>query len=314
MYEQHFGLREKPFSLTPDPSLLFLGTKHMTGLSMLRYGLMNRAGITVLTGEIGSGKTTLLRQLLGETEHDVVVGLISNTHESFGHLLQWISVAFGLPVSSDSKAVLYEQFSQFLIAQYASGKRTVLIVDEAQNLDKHALEELRLLTNINADKDQLLQLVLAGQPDLREKLQQPGLTQFVQRIAVDYHLNSLSPEETEQYINHRLVAVGGTAGLFDPAACRFIHYQSNGVPRLINSICDTALVYGYAGGETQISVHLVFDMVIERVSAGLFGAGVLEFEDAGAGDPQQIRKRALDRARLRAASNLRRATSETPAI
>jgi len=311
MYEQHFGFREKPFSMTPDPALLFLGSKHATGLNMLRYGLMNRAGITVLTGDIGAGKTTLLRQLLNETESDVVVGLISNTHESFGNLMQWVSVAFGLPVTSDSKAILYEQFSQFLIAQYAHGKRTVLIVDEAQNLEKHALEELRLLTNINADKDQLLQLVLAGQPDLRERLQLPGLMQFVQRIAVDYHLSPLNPDETERYINHRLVAVGGTAGLFDPAACRFIHYQSHGVPRIINSICDTALVYGYASGETQISVHLVFDMVIERVSAGLFGAGVLDFEELGAGDANQLRKRALDRARLRAASNLRRATSET---
>jgi hypothetical protein len=135
--------------------------------------------------------------------------------------------------------------------------------------------------------------------------------QFVQRIAVDYHLSPLNLDETERYINHRLVAVGGTAGLFDPAACRFIHYQSHGVPRIINSICDTALVYGYASGETQISVHLVFDMVIERVSAGLFGAGVLDFEELGAGDPNQLRKRALDRARLRAASYLRRATSET---
>ncbi len=310
MYEQHFGLREKPFSLTPDPALLFLGAKHMTGLSMLRYGLMNRAGITVLTGEIGAGKTTLLRQLLAEAEDDVVVGLISNTHESFGNLMQWVCVAFGLPVSTDSKAILYEQFAQYLIAQYASGKRTVLVVDEAQNLEDRALEELRLLTNINADKEQLLQLVLAGQPDLRQKLQQPGLTQFVQRIAVDYHLSPLGLEETAEYINHRLLAVGATSALFEPAACRFIHYQSNGVPRIINAICDTALVYGYASGETQISVHLVFDMVVERVSAGLFGAGVIDFEGLRTGDPQQLRKRALDRARRRAASNLRRATAE----
>jgi len=310
MYEQHFGFREKPFSLTPDPAFLFLGAKHMTGISLLRYGLMNRAGITVLTGDIGAGKTTLLRQLLNETGDDVVVGLISNTHESFGNLMQWVAVAFGLPVATDSKALLYEQFAQFLIAQYAKGKRTVLVVDEAQNLENRSLEELRLLTNINADKDQLLQLVLAGQPELREKLQQPSLVQFVQRIAVDYHLRPLGPDETAQYIDHRLSTAGGPAGLFDPVACRFIHYQSGGVPRLINAICDTSLVYAYAAGEQRVSVQTVFDMVIERVSSGLFGAGILDFSGLAADSPAELRKKGLERARRRAGLFLRRAHAD----
>ena len=310
MYEQHFGFREKPFSLTPDPAFLFLGARHMTGISLLRYGLMNKAGITVLTGDIGAGKTTLLRQLLSETGDDVVVGLISNTHESFGNLMQWVAVAFGLPVTTDSKALLYEQFAQFLIAQYAKGKRTVLIVDEAQNLENRSLEELRLLTNINADKDQLLQLVLAGQPELREKLQQPGLIQFVQRIAVDYHLRPFSADETGQYIDHRLMTAGGPAGLFEPVACRFIHYQSGGVPRLINSICDTALVYGFASGEQRISAELVFDLVLERVASGLFGAGTLDFSGIRAESPAELRKKGLERARRRAKLFLRRAYAD----
>jgi len=310
MYEQHFGFREKPFSLTPDPAFLFLGAKHMTGISLLRYGLMNRAGITVLTGDIGAGKTTLLRQLLNETGDDIVVGLISNTHESFGNLMQWVAVAFGLPVATDSKALLYEQFAQFLIDQYAEGKRTVLVVDEAQNLENRSLEELRLLTNINADKDQLLQLVLAGQPELREKLQQPGLVQFVQRIAVDYHLRPLGPDETAQYIDHRLITAGGAAGLFEPVACRFIHYQSGGVPRLVNAICDTALVYAYAAGEQRVSVQVVFDMVIERVAAGLFGAGVLDFTGLAADSPAALRKKGLERARRRAGLFFRRAHAD----
>jgi len=310
MYEQHFGFREKPFSLTPDPAFLFLGTKHMTGISLLRYGLLNRAGITVLTGDIGAGKTTLLRQLLNETGDDIVVGLISNTHESFGNLMQWVAVAFGLPVATDSKALLYEQFAQFLIDQYAKGKRTVLVVDEAQNLENRSLEELRLLTNINADKDQLLQLVLAGQPELREKLQQPGLVQFVQRIAVDYHLRPLGAEETAQYIDHRLTTAGGAAGLFEPVACRFIHYQSGGVPRLINAICDTALVYAYAAGEQRVSVQVVFDMVIERVASGLFGAGILDFSGLVADSPAELRKKGLERARRRAGLFLRRARAD----
>ncbi|MEX2479627.1 MAG: AAA family ATPase [Gammaproteobacteria bacterium] len=310
MYEQFYGFREKPFSMTPDPAFLYLGTKHSTGLSMLRYGLMNRAGITVLTGDIGAGKTTLLRHLLNESEADLVIGLISNTHESFGNLMQWVAVAFDLGTDSDSKPVLYERFASYLIEQYAAGKRTVLIVDEAQNLDDAALEELRLLTNINADKDQLLQLVLVGQPELRDKLRSPKLVQFVQRVAVDFHLAPLGPEETHHYINHRIEVAGGKPGLFGPVACRFIHYQCGGVPRLINSVCDTALVYGFAGQETEISAELVFDMVIERITGGLFGAGHIRFDGLKADTEQQMYRKAMRRARRRAATFLRRAHAE----
>jgi type II secretory pathway predicted ATPase ExeA len=310
MYERYYGFTEKPFSMTPDPAFLYLGPKHSTGLSMLRYGLSNRAGITVLTGDIGAGKTTLVRHLLDEMEDDVAVGLISNTHESFGKLLQWIAVAFDLDVEAVNNALLYEQFSRYLIGQYAAGRRTVLIVDEAQNLDYAMLEELRLLTNINADKDQVLQLVLVGQPELRAKLRQPNLVQFVQRIAVDYHLSPLTPDETHAYIDHRLVVAGGAAGLFEPVACRFIHYQCGGVPRLINSVCNTSLVYGFAGEERRISAELVFDMVIERLSSGLFGAGDIRFDGVEADTPEQTLKKALGRARRRAASYLRRAHAE----
>lgn len=310
MYETFYGFKEKPFSMTPDPSFLYLGQKHSTGLSMLRYGLMNRAGITVLTGEIGAGKTTLLRHLLNEGEEDIVIGLISNTHESFGNLMQWVSVAFDLGADSDSKAVLYDRFAQYLIDQYAAGKRTVLIVDEAQNLDDATLEELRLLTNINADKDQLLQLVLVGQPELRAKLRSPKLVQFVQRVAVDYHLAPLSVDETHHYIAHRIQVAGGPEGLFNPVACRFIHYQCGGVPRLINSICDTSLVYGFSQDERVVTAELVFDMVIERIVNGLFGAGNIKFDGIQADTPEQAYKKAMSRARRRAAAYLRRAHAE----
>lgn len=310
MYENFYGFNEKPFSMTPDPAFLYLGGRHSTGLSMLRYGLVNRAGITVLTGDIGAGKTTLVRHLLNGVKDDVVIGLISNTHESFGNLMQWVSVAFDLPAESDSKAVLYEQFSRYLIEQYAAGRHTVLIVDEAQNLSDTALEELRLLTNINADKDQLLQLVLVGQPELRDKLRNPHLNQFVQRVAVDYHLLPLSAEETHHYIDHRLIVAGGEPGLFEPVACRFIHYQCGGVPRLINSVCDTALVYGFASHELRISAQLVFDMVTERIAAGLFGAGNIKFGEVTADTPEKAVKKTLLRARRRAVSFLRRAYAE----
>ena len=310
MYESFYGFREKPFSLTPDPEFLYLGEKHSTGLSMLRYGLLNRAGITVLTGEIGAGKTTLLRQLLNEVEEDVVVGLISNTHQSFGNLMQWVAVAFDLASDSDSKAVLYDRFAAFLIEQYGAGKRTVLIVDEAQNLDDATLEELRLLSNINADKHQLLQLVLVGQPELRETLRSPRLVQFVERIAVDYHLGPLGVEETARYIDNRIETAGGRPGIFSPAACRFIHYQCAGVPRLVNAVCDTALVYGFAGQADVITAELVYDMVLERLNAGLFGAGKIDFAGIKAETSEQLHKKAMTRARRKAKNFLKRALEE----
>ena len=310
MYETFYGLREKPFSLTPDPEFLYLGDKHSTGLSMLRYGLLNRAGITVLTGEIGAGKTTLLRQLLAEIEEDVIVGLISNTHQSFGNLMQWVAVAFEIPAEDASKAVLHERFTTFLIERYAAGKRTVLIVDEAQNLDDAMLEELRLLNNINADKDQLLQLVLVGQPELRETLRSPRLVQFVERIAVDYHLGPLGAEETAHYIDNRIETAGGRRGIFSAAACRFIHYQCAGVPRLINAVCDTALVYGFAGQAEVITAELVYDMVLERLNAGLFGAGKIDFTGIKAETSDQLHKKAMTRARRKAKNFLKRALEE----
>ncbi|MEQ8662827.1 MAG: AAA family ATPase [Gammaproteobacteria bacterium] len=311
MYETFYGLREKPFSLTPDPEFLYLGEKHSTGLSMLRYGLLNRAGITVLTGEVGAGKTTLLRQLLAEIEDDIAVGLISNTHESFGHLMQWVAVAFELDAEADSKAALHERFSRFLIDQYAAGRRTVLIVDEAQNLDDATLEELRLLNNINADKHQLLQLVLVGQPELRARLRSPRLVQFVERVAVDYHLAPLSAAETAHYIAHRLTVVGARPAIFSAAACRFIHYQCAGVPRLINALCDTAMVYGFAAQAHEIAAELVYEMVLERLNAGLFGAGKIDLAGIEADTPEARHRKAMTRARRRAKNFLKRALEET---
>lgn len=298
MYEKYYGFSEKPFALSPDPAFLFLGGRHAIGLSMLQYGLVNRAGLIVLTGAIGTGKTTLVRRLLDEADESISVGLISNTHEAFGSLMQWIAVAFSLSAKT-SKASQYDKFARFLIDQYAKGKRCVLVVDEAQNLSEKALEELRLLTNINADKDLLLQIVLVGQPELRDRLRKPNLVQFVQRIGADFHLSALNAEETAQYIDHRLVTAGGKVGLFEPAAVRFIHHQGGGVPRLINSLCDTALVYGFASGEQRITVDLVFDLVRERIANGLFAAVGEAFE---APDPEK----ALESAR----ENLARARNE----
>ena len=274
MYENFYGFREKPFSLLPDPEYLYLGKKHGMAFTMLEYGLMNRAGITVITGEIGAGKTTLIRHLLNNTGQDVNVGLISNTHEAFGELLQWILLAFGLGSAAQGKADMYQRFVGFLVAEYARGRRTVLIVDEAQNIDPPTLEELRVLSNVNADKDQVLQLILAGQPELRATLCRPNLQQFVQRVAVDYHLGALDAEETGAYIRHRLTVAGGNEDMFEPAAMGFIHERCRGIPRLINTVCDTALVYGFAAQQRRIGHDIVREAIRDRFDRGILGTQI----------------------------------------
>ncbi len=270
MYEAFFGFGEKPFSLLPDPAFLYPSRKHRMGLMMLEYGLMNQATISVITGEIGSGKTTLIRKLLSGLEDEITVGLISNTHRSFGDLLQWVLVAFGLESRSQDKAALYRTFVDFVIAEYARGQRTILIVDEAQNLEAETLEELRMLSNVNADKDQVLQLILVGQPELRTTLQRPDLVQFAQRIAVDYHLDPLDREDTHAYIAHRLRVAGGRDGIFTEAARDRVHDHSGGVPRLINLLCDTALVYAFADGLETVDGALVDQVADDKRRGGFF--------------------------------------------
>jgi type II secretory pathway predicted ATPase ExeA len=290
MYESFYGFRERPFSLLPDPSFLYLGHKHRVALTMLQYGLMSNAGFTVITGEIGSGKTTLIRQILNELGRDVTVGLITNTHNSFGELLQWVLMAFGLEHRGKEKVERYESFVNFAISQYAKGKRTVLIIDEAQNLSTETLEELRMLSNINSDKNQILQLIMVGQPELRTMLQLPQLKQFAQRVSVSHHLDALSSEETYQYVRHRVAVAGGDPDLFDEKTCALLWFHSRGVPRVINTLCDMALVYGYAAEEKTISADLIKDVVRDRKKGGLF-AGREESEEADGAFVEAVRKR-----------------------
>lgn len=266
MYESFYGLTEKPFTLLPDPDYLYLSPKHQRALTLLEYGMMNQAGFSVICGDTGAGKTTLIRRLLSELGDDTKVGLITNTHQSFGELLNWVLMAFGLEGDGKSKAQMHQIFIDFLIEQYSQNKHTVLIVDEAQNMSADTLEELRMLSNINADKDQVLQVILAGQPALRETLRKPELMQFAQRIAVDYYLESLSAEETKSYIHHRLSVAGSDSPIFTDAACDAVFKYSRGTPRLINLLCDTALVYGFAEQNKIINEQLVHDVVREQHS------------------------------------------------
>ena len=270
MYEKFYGLQEKPFSLLPDPGFLYLSEKHRMALTMLQYGVMNQAGFTVITGEIGSGKTTLIRKLLEEIVDEVTVGLVSNTHRNFGELLQWVLLAFGLEYRDKKKVELYHTLAEFIIREYGQGRNTVLIIDEAQNLSPEALEELRMLSNINADKDQVLQLILVGQPGLREILRLPELYQFAQRIAVDYNLKPLSLEETWLYIRHRLSTAGGDPSLFDTKACAAAYYYTSGTPRLLNILCDTALVYGFAEQKRRIGADIICQVARDKTKGGIF--------------------------------------------
>lgn len=270
MYETFYGFKEKPFSLVPDPEFLYLSDKHRMALALLEYGLINQAGFTVITGNIGTGKTTLVRHLLQGLDDEFRVGLITNTHREFGELLHWILMAFDLDYKGKDKVESYHLFVDFLIGEYAQNRRTVLIVDEAQNLSPDTLEELRMLSNVNADKHQVLQTILVGQQELRDTLRRPDLMQFAQRITADYHLKPLNQAETCTYIEHRLTVAGGDKHLFDPAASQLVYKYSNGIPRLINLLCDTALVYGYAEQRHKIPASLIDELAKEKQAGGIF--------------------------------------------
>ena len=265
MYEKFFGFDEKPFSLLPDPAFLYLSEKHRMGLTMLEYGLENQAGFTVVTGEIGSGKTTLLRKLLQTDDPEVSVGLVTNTQcANSAELLRWIAFALDLDYEGRSQVALYHALTDFVITEYAAGRRVVLVVDEAQQLGIELLEQVRMISNINADKHQVIQFILVGQPSLRDLLRRPELRQFAQRIVVDYHLDALSAEEAVDYIRHRLRVAGGDPDLFDSEACRLIASSSRGVPRLINVLCDTALVYAFSEQRSCIDSSIVRDVLADK--------------------------------------------------
>ncbi|MEC9434607.1 MAG: AAA family ATPase [Pseudomonadota bacterium] len=271
LYDDFFGLRERPFSLLPDPDFLFWSGPHQKAYTMLEYGMATHAPITMITGEIGSGKTTLVRKLLNDIPADFSVGLISNAQGDRGELLHWVLMSLGQPVEPGLGYVaLFRQFQDFLIDEYAAGRRTALIFDEAQNLSPLALEELRMFSNINADKDQLLQLILVGQPELRELVRQPVLQQFAQRIASDFHLRAFTAEESDAYILHRLAHAGASREVIDAAARAMIHVAGRGIPRLINQLCDYALVYAYSEERPVVDASLVREVLEDRRHSGMF--------------------------------------------
>src|SRR5690242_8045867 len=245
MYERFYQLRERPFALSPDPEYLYPSRVHQEALGYLRYGLESQAGFVVVTGEIGSGKTTLLQTLLRNLDSQTTVARIVNTILEPRELLETILIDFGLEPAGRSKPLLLRDLAQYLVDQRLAGRLVLLVIDEAQNLSLAALEELRMLSNLETEKSKLQQIVLVGQPNLREKMSEPELEQLRQRITVSYHLAPLDIDDTANYINHRLRRAALGAPLeFPREATDLIHARSRGVPRIINVICDAALVFG----------------------------------------------------------------------
>lgn len=274
MYEKYFRFTSRPFALNPDPEFLYPSTQHAAGLTMLEYAIVSQAPFCLLTGEIGSGKTTLLRHFLRNLGGEITVGLISNTHGGFSSIHPWVLSALGIAPADDSEIAAYEALIDFFVHEYGKGRRTLLVFDEAHNLSPTILEELRLLSNVNSENDLAVQVFLVGQPELRTKLESPELEQFAQRVSVDFHLGSLTLDDTRSYIQHRLTVAHGDPSLFHAQAIEFIHARARGIPRLINQLCDLALVYAYAERCSFIDSNLLQSVLRDRQLRGampLFG-------------------------------------------
>lgn len=276
-YMDFFGFRERPFTLVPDPDFLFWSAQHRRAYSVLEFGILSRAPITLVTGGVGCGKTTLLRELLRQFGSKVTVGLISNAQGGRGELIQWVLNSLGVPFDASVGYVqLFQKLQDYLIEEYATGRRVVLIFDEAQNLSPESLEELRMLTNINSGKDEVIQLVLVGQPELRDMVLDPALRQLAQRIAASFHLMPLDEKAVIELIAHRLKAAGGTGEEISEAAAHMVFGVTHGVPRLVNQLCDMSLLYAWSMDYPQVNEHVVQSVLDD----GVFFAAQIAAEDA----------------------------------
>ncbi len=256
MYLEHFRLTELPFRLSPDPAFLYLSKHHARAKAYMESTIWFTDGFVVITGEIGSGKTTLLETFLRELEKDVVVAQVAQTQVSPIEFLQAVLVQFGFSPFKMRKAELIATLNQFLVEQYAAGRKVMLIVDEAQNLSNRVLEEIRLLSGVETTKEKVLRIILAGQPELNEKLDSPELVQLVQRIRLRFHLTALTPEETQAYILHRLEVAGAHGRpFFAPETLPVIYRYTGGVPRLVNTLCDTALMIAYSSERPSVGLQ-----------------------------------------------------------
>lgn len=259
MYEQHFGLSERPFSIAPDPRFLYMSQRHREALAHLLYGVGEGGGFVQLTGEVGTGKTTICRSLLGQLPDNVDVALILNPRVSSLELISTLcdELQISYPAGTQSIKVLTDALNEYLIEAHAKGRRTVMVIDEAQNLDADALEQVRLLTNLETTQEKLLQIILIGQPELRDLLARDDLRQLSQRITARYHLEPITDGDTSAYIRHRLEVCGGTEMVFNDKAVKLIQDYSDGIPRLINVLCDRSLLGAYVEGKRVVTSKVV---------------------------------------------------------
>ncbi len=247
MYLEFYGLNEFPFNITPDPRFLYYSPRHREAMDLLLYGIANRKGFIELTGEVGCGKTTILRGALSHLPHDVETALVLNPSVDCDQLLRSVLKDFGLTIRGNDRLDYVEQLNEFLLTQAEGGRNVVIVIDEAQDLDTEVMEQVRLLSNLETDEYKLMQIILAGQPELRERLAQHDLRQLRQRILIRCHLSPLEENEVSDYISHRLQVAGAGGDVwFESEAIAKVYEYSNGIPRLINAVCDLSMLSGYA--------------------------------------------------------------------
>lgn len=267
MYSSFFGFTHKPFQLTPDPQFLFLSRVHKRALTYLNYGIVDNSGFILLTGEVGAGKTTIIRTLLKQIPQEIKIARVNNTKVSSDQLIAMINEDFGLDTKGKDKTQMLAELTEFLIKEYAGGGRSMIIIDEAQNLSADLLEEIRLLSNLETDKSKLLQIILIGQPELNATLSRRELEQLRQRIAVNTYISNLNRAETEEYIKHRLkVAGNANAVTFEEGVMDAIYDFSKGTPRLINILCEFTLLAAFVDEKRVIDTELVKEIIRDLVN------------------------------------------------
>jgi general secretion pathway protein A len=262
MYEKHFSFKHKPFELIPNPDFLFLSNTHKKAITYIDYGIKEKIGFILLTGEIGSGKTTIVRNLIKNLNGSVRLSRVNNTKVSSEQLIAMINDDFGLDVEGKSKTKLLSDLNEFLINQYSDKFQPILLIDEAQNLSPDLLEEIRMLSNLETDRAKLLQIILVGQPELKKTLMMPELMQLRQRININYHIAPLTIDETERYIKHRLSIAGNPDAIeFEDTMVSRIYQFSRGIPRLINILCDFALLAAYVDARKTVNIEIIQEVI-----------------------------------------------------
>jgi general secretion pathway protein A len=288
MYTKFFGFKQRPFILSPDPDFLYLSRVHDLAFTHLEYGIIHNVGFIALTGDVGAGKTTLLNYLFEKVKDSLDIAMLFNTNLGPQEFLEMLVKEFELNAPTKGKADLFETLSGHFLKQYTKGERCVIMVDEAQNLSLETFEELRMLSNLEIGSDFLLQIILVGQPQLRERLSHPSLSQLTQRISVYFHLSPLAPEEVENYIDHRLKVAGYNSAnpIFARETVQYIAELSRGIPRIINSICDMSLTHAFADGVKFISREMVKRVIDDNQLLLIFSEGI-EDGKGNAGSPSE---------------------------